>query len=114
MPDLRFMQPANRTRILASCFPSSILLCLQVQLSKRGTVPGHNPISASPSLRYHGKSISGPHLPRANVSQVDKIHWFPNHGPVNPSPLLLLLGEDRELHHSGGREESLENHSGKS
>lgn len=54
-------------------------------------------INLSPFPRYHGKSISGPHLPRANVSQVDKIHWFPNHGPVNPSPLLLLLGEDREL-----------------
>ena len=30
------------------------------------------------------------------MSQVDKIHWFPNHGPVNPSSLLLLLGEDKE------------------
>lgn len=29
------------------------------------------------------------------MSQVDKIHWFPNHGPVNPSPLLLLLAENR-------------------
>ena len=28
------------------------------------------------------------------MSQVDKIHWFPNHGPVNPSPLLLLLSEN--------------------
>lgn len=44
---------------------------------------------------YHGKSISGPHLPRANVSQVDKIHRFPNHGPVNSPPLLLLFGEKR-------------------
>lgn len=48
----------------------------------------------------HGKSISGPHLPRANVSQVDKIHWFPNHGPVNPSPLLLRLGF---LHHAAAQ-----------
>lgn len=30
------------------------------------------------------------------MSQVDKIHWLSNHGPVNPSSLLLLLGEDKE------------------
>lgn len=45
------------------------------------------------------------------MSQVDKIHWFPNHGPVNSSPLLLLFREDRGVRseapfstHSGRRE----------
>lgn len=40
----------------------------------------------------HGKSVSCPHLAGANMSQVDKIHWLSNHGPVNPSSLLLRLG----------------------
>lgn len=40
----------------------------------------------------HGKSISSPHLPRADVSQVDKVHWLPNHSAVNPSSLFLRLG----------------------
>lgn len=39
----------------------------------------------------HGKSISSPHLSRADVSQVDKIHGFPDHGAVNPSSPLLRL-----------------------
>lgn len=41
------------------------------------------------------------------MGQVDKIHWFPDHGAVNPSSPLLLLGEDRESHRQplprGGR-----------
>lgn len=63
----------------------------------------------------HGKSISSPHLPRADVSQVDEVHWLPNHGAVNPSSLLLLFGEDRASGMqpsppvSRGRRRSLEN-----
>lgn len=48
----------------------------------------------------HGKSISSPHLPRADVSQVDEVHWLPNHGAVNPSSLLLRLGL---LHHAAAQ-----------
>lgn len=54
------------------------------------------PVSLGPHLLLnstcHGKSISGPHFPGADVSQVDKIHRLPDHGPVDPSPLLLRLG----------------------
>lgn len=38
----------------------------------------------------HGKSISSPHLSRADVNQVDKVHWFPNYGPVSLAPLVQL------------------------
>lgn len=60
----------------------------------------HPQINTSPFSHYHGKSVSSPHLSRANVSQVNKIHWFPDHGSVNPSSPLLRL---RLLYHAAAQ-----------
>lgn len=48
MPGLRLMQLMTRTRILASRFYLDFLLCPLLELSKRGIVLRHNPISTSP------------------------------------------------------------------
>lgn len=65
-------------------------------LQAPGIAPWPVPVSLGSHLLLnstcHGKSIAGPHLPRADVSQVDEIHRFPNHGPIDPPPLLLRLG----------------------
>lgn len=60
------------------------------------TAPRSVPVSLGSHLLLnrtgHGKSISCTHLSRADMSQVDKIHWFPDHGAVNPSSPFLRLG----------------------
>lgn len=116
------MQLVARSGTLASYFPIKDSVMTPARTFKEERFQATTPSQTSPD--YHGKSISGPHLPGADVRQVDKIHRFPNHGPVDPSPLLLLLGEKRGVmsgrpscRHSGGRKKKkkrLENPRGKS